>query len=340
MNTIELFAGAGGLALGLEKAGFEHILLNEIDKQASETLMFNRDWNVINKDIKEINFKKYKGKVDLLSGGIPCQAFSYAGKQLGFEDARGTLFFEFARALKETEATMFLIENVKGLLNHDEGRTIETMFSILDELGYKVFKPQILDASLYNVPQKRERLFIVGVKKEFGDLLFEYPIANEKRTVLKDALFKGDLYDCDVPESAGAVYNEKKKAVLDLVPAGGWWKHLPVEVQKEYMGKTFGATGGSTGMARRTHWDLPTPTLLCSPAQKLTERCHPEETRPFQIREYARIQTFPDDWIFKGGLSAQYKQIGNAVPVNLAFEMGYAIKGYLEDIKEINKNTF
>lgn len=328
MTSIELFAGGGGLALGLEKAGFKHILLNEYDKHAANTLKTNRNWNVINDDIRNIDFTPYKGQVDLLSGGIPCQAFSYAGKQLGFEDTRGTLFFEFARALKETEAKMFLIENVKGLFTHDNKRTMQTMFHVLEDLGYKIFKPQVLDASYYNVPQRRERLFIVGIRKELPRT-FEYP-EKQERTVLKDALLKGKLYDTDVPPSEGVLYSEYKKSILDLVPEGGYWKHLPVEIQKQYMGKAYNGKGGSTGMARRTSMEEACFTLMCSPAQKLTERCHPKETRPFQIREYARIQTFPDDWKFQGPLGAQYRQIGNAVPVNLAYEIGKQIKATLE----------
>jgi DNA (cytosine-5)-methyltransferase 1 len=119
-RSIELFAGAGGLALGLEQAGIEHLMLNEIDKFAVQTLKKNRpNWNVEHKDIKDIDFTGYKDKIDLLTGGFPCQAFSYAGKKLGFEDTRGTLFFEFARALKETNAPVFLAENVRGLLSHE-----------------------------------------------------------------------------------------------------------------------------------------------------------------------------------------------------------------------------
>ena len=107
-----------------------------------------------------------------------------------------------------------------------------------------------------------------------------------------------------------------------MVPPGGYWRDLPLDIQKEYMLKSFYLGGGKTGMARRISWDEPSLTLTCSPAQKQTERCHPEETRPFTVREYARIQTFPDDWEFAGPMGAQYKQIGNAVPVNLAYHMG------------------
>ena len=117
---------------------------------------------------------------------------------------------------------------------------------------------------------------------------------------------------------------------MKQVPQGGCWKDLPLEIQKEYMGKSFHLSGGKTGMARRLAWDEPSLTLTCAPAQKQTERCHPEETRPLNIREYARIQTFPDDWEFKGSISSQYKQIGNAVPVNLGYHIGRCLIAMLD----------
>ncbi len=131
------------------------------------------------------------------------------------------------------------------------------------------------------------------------------------------------------PESEGAVYPQRKYEIMSEVPAGGYWRDLPLEIQKEYMLKSFYLGGGKTGMARRISWDEPCLTLTCAPAQKQTERCHPDHTRPFQVREYARIQTFPDDWIFMGSTSQQYKQIGNAVPVNLSHEIGLSIIDFL-----------
>lgn len=333
-RSIELFAGAGGLALGLEQAGIEHILLNEIDKYAAQTLKNNRpEWNVEKSDIRDLDFSAYKGKIDLLTGGFPCQAFSYAGKKLGFEDTRGSLFFEFARALKETEAPVFLAENVRGLLSHEKGKTLQIMLDVLDELGYYVFEPKVLKAIYYKVPQKRERLIIVGIKKEFMNKVeYSYPNPYNQIYTLKDALKKGELFDCDVPKSIGQRYPTRKKEVLDLVPQGGYWRDLPITIQKEYMQKSFYLGGGKTGMARRISWEEPCLTLTCSPAQKQTERCHPDETRPFEVREYARIQTFPDDWEFVGSMSQQYKQIGNAVPVNLAKEIGFSIVELLNQI--------
>jgi DNA (cytosine-5)-methyltransferase 1 len=332
-QVLELFAGAGGLGIGLEKAGLKCQALNEIDKWACQTLRTNRPhWNVLEGDVRNFSFTEYRGKINVVTGGFPCQAFSYAGKKLGLEDARGTLFYEFARVVNEVQPDICIGENVRGLMNHDKGRTLQGMISVLDEIGYKVVTPvRVLKAINYHVPQKRERIILVGVRK---DLVAEYsyPIASSKIYNLEDALKKGDLYDCDVPDSPGQKYPEHKKNVLDLVPPKGYWRDLPLEIQKQYMMKSFYLGGGKTGMARRIGWDEPCLTLTCSPAQKQTERCHPDETRPFTVREYARIQTFPDEWEFAGSVSQQYKQIGNAVPVNMAKEIGYSIISFLNDV--------
>lgn len=328
-SSIELFAGAGGLALGFEQAGIEPILLNEIDKSACKTLRYNRpEWNVSENDVRNLDFSYLKNNVDIVSGGFPCQAFSYAGKKLGFNDARGTLFFEFARAVKETQPKICIGENVRGLLNHDKGRTLTGMINVLEELGYRVYEPKILKAIHYNVPQKRERLVLVAVRNDI-EIDYKYPIPSRKIYTLKDALKKGELFNSDVPDSPGQLYPKRKKEILSMVPPGGYWRDLPIDVQKEYMLKSFYLGGGKTGMARRIAWNEPSLTLTCAPAQKQTERCHPDKTRPFTIREYARIQTFPDDWIFEGSMTQQYKQIGNAVPVNLAKEIGYSVLDFL-----------
>ena len=338
LTSIELFAGAGGLALGLEKAGLECLLLNEIDRSACQTLRLNRPaWNVVEGDISKIDFQEFNGQVDVITGGFPCQAFSYAGKKLGFEDARGTLFYEFARAVKEVQPLVAVGENVRGLLSHDGGQTISGMVSILEELGYSVVAPRVLKAIHYKVPQKRERLFLVAVRKDIQQN-FEYPLPDQHIYTLKDALKKGGLFKRDVPKSPGQAYPEKKAEIMALVPPGGYWRDLPLDLQKQYMQKSFYLGGGKTGIARRISWDEPSLTLTCAPAQKQTERCHPEETRPFTVREYARIQTFPDDWEFAGSTTAQYKQIGNAVPVNLAFHVGQSIVGLLNRHFEVSKS--
>lgn len=336
-SVIELFAGAGGLAVGLEKAGLKCVALNEIDKYACATLRKNRpNWNVLEGDVRGLDFSHYHNQVDVVTGGFPCQAFSYAGKKLGLADARGTLFYEFARVVQEVNPLICIGENVRGLLSHENGRTLQGMISILDEIGYHVVPVQVLKAIHYKVPQKRERLILVGIRKDIS-VQYEYPKAYTKVYHLKDALKKGELFDCDVPVSLGAKYPASKQKVLDMVPPKGYWRDLPVDIQKEFMGGSFYLGGGKTGMARRIGWDEPCLTLTCSPAQKQTERCHPDETRPFTVREYARIQTFPDSWIFEGPLAQQYKQIGNAVPVNLGRELGYSVIRFLNQYYSLSK---
>ena len=336
-KLVELFAGCGGLALGMEKAGFESVLLNEIDPHACKTLRKNRpEWNVVEGDVSQVDFTEYKDQIDILSGGFPCQAFSYAGKKLGFEDTRGTLFFEFARAVKETNPKVFIAENVRGLLNHEDGKTLSAIKDVIEELGYELVEPRVLKAIFYQVPQKRERLFLIGIRKDLAKKVeFKWPSPYKRIMTMRDALKAGDLYPCDVPTSQGQKYPARKQEILSKVPAGGYWRDLPIDLQKEYMQKSFYLGGGKTGMARRLSWDEPSLTLTTAPAQKQTERCHPEETRPLTVREYARIQTFPDDWELQGTITAQYKQIGNAVPVNLAFAVGRSLTALLNEIEAI-----
>ncbi|MEK4298869.1 DNA (cytosine-5-)-methyltransferase [Oceanobacillus sp. FSL W8-0428] len=335
-TVLELFAGAGGLGLGLEYAGFDSIGNIEIDKHACQTLRRNRpNWKVIEEDIEKVTKRGIEnyvdvppvGELDLLSGGYPCQSFSYAGKKGGLQDARGTMFFHYAKILDKLKPKMFLAENVKGLVNHDGGNTLKTMLDVFSDMDYKV-KWKVLRALDYDVAQKRERIVIVGIRndlvnKEKLEYFFPQPYGYE--LTLKDILR-------DVPESEGAKYPESKSKVLDLVPAGGYWRDLPDDIAKDYMGKSYYSGGGRTGMARRLSWDEPSLTLTCSPAQKQTERCHPDETRPFTVREYARIQSFPDSWKFECSTGNAYKQIGNAVPVNMAKAIGLSIVNVLNKL--------
>ena len=310
-TVLELFAGAGGMAVGFERAGLESVALIEINKDACATLRKNRpEWNVLHQDVSEVDFSKFN--VDVVAGGFPCQAFSYAGKGLGFEDTRGTLFFEFARAIKETKPKIFVGENVEGLKSHDDGRTLRTMAWVLSSLGYDL-QMKVLNATDYSVAQKRKRLFLIGTLPGYH---FAYPTPYEKKIVLRDALK-------DVPLSKGTTFSQRRYDVLKLVPPGGCWVNLPLDIQKEFMGASFYSGGGRRGMARRISWDEACLTL--------TERCHPEETRPFTVREYARIQAFPDEWSFEGSITSSYKQIGNAVAVNVAEAVGREV------IKSLNK---
>ncbi|RYL96738.1 DNA (cytosine-5-)-methyltransferase [Sporolactobacillus sp. THM7-7] len=324
-NALELFAGAGGLALALEKAGFNDVGLVEFDHHAAQTLRINRpNWNVIEEDITDITSGSHsiydyispEYEIDLLSGGYPCQSFSYAGKKRGLDDIRGTLFYHYAKIMKQVRPKMFLVENVRGLTTHDYGRTLKTMINVFEKLGYTTTY-RVLNAWDYGIAEKRERMILIGIRNDL-DITYQFPKPHDYKPVLRDVLK-------DVPDSPGQQYSESKRKVMSLVPPGGYWRDLPEDIAREYMGKSYYSSGGRTGMARRMSWDEPSLTLTTSPNQKQTERCHPSETRPFTTREYARIQGFPDSWQFYGGVGSVYKQIGNAVAVNFGKEIGLSI---------------
>ena len=326
-RTIELFAGAGGLALGVERAGFETIGAVEYDHDACETLRTNRpEWNIIEDDIANLTCKDLSelfnievGELDLLSGGAPCQSFSYAGKRLGLEDTRGTLFYHYAIFLKQLQPKMFLFENVRGLMSHDHGKTYQTIINTFFDCGYNIYR-KVLNAWDYDTAQKRERLITIGVRHDIlSKVNFEFPKPSEYKPVLRDVLN-------NVPDSPFIPYGEKKRKLFELVPPGGYWRDIDPELAKEYMKSCWEMGGGRTGILRRLSLDEPSLTVLTSPSQKQTERCHPLEARPFTIRENARIQGFPDNWSFCGNTSSQYKQVGNAVPVNLAYKVAKQIR--------------
>jgi len=328
LKVVSLFAGIGGFDLAFEQVGFEVIWANEIDKFACQTYRANfPNHTLIERDIKEIDVKEIPPH-DILTAGFPCQPFSHAGKQKGLEDERGNLFLEIIRVLEFHKPSWFLLENVKGLTNKTNKEVFSLILSSLENCGYKV-QWKVLNAKDFGVPQNRERVFIIGNRLGID---FVFPEPNQPIMTLKEALK-------DVPNSVGQEYSIKKKEVLAVVPAGGNWRNLPKDIAKEYMGKDFeDDKGGKVGTAYRLSWNKPSLTLMASPQQKRTERCHPSETRPLTVREYARIQTFPDNFEFKGSVSNQYKQIGNAVPPKMIKTLGLKLADILE--KEVDEKYF
>jgi DNA (cytosine-5)-methyltransferase 1 len=315
---IEVCAGGGGLSAGLIKAGFTPVLLNDNNNDCCKTLKHNHpDANVICGSMDKIDYSQYANQIDLLTGGVPCQSFSQAGLRKGLDDPRGDLMMKFVEILNQIEPKLFMIENVKGLLTHDDGKTINKIIESLNKNNRYNISYQCLDASKYDVPQKRERVFIVGVLKSITRP-FEFPNESPTKKLLKDVLY-------NVPVSNGAKYNEDKIKLFKMIPQGGCWINLPENLQKEYLGNSYHSGGGKRGILYRLSMEKPSLTLLCTPSQKQTERCHPIEERPLTMREYARVQTFDDSYEFIGSLNSQYKQIGNAVPVELAKAMGGAL---------------
>ena len=315
---IEVCAGGGGLSAGLIKSGFTPILLNDNNNDCCKTLKHNHpDANIVCSSMDKIDYSQYINKVDLLTGGVPCQSFSQSGLRKGLDDPRGELMIKFIDILNLIKPKIFMIENVKGLLTHDDGKTIKKIIEELNKNNLYNISYKCLDASKYDVPQKRERVFIVGVLKNITRS-FEFPKESLTKKVLKDVLY-------NVPPSNGAKYNESKINLFKMIPQGGCWVNLPETLQKEYLGNSYFSGGGKRGILYRLSMDKPSLTLLCTPSQKQTERCHPLEERPLTMREYARIQTFDDSYEFIGSLNSQYKQIGNAVPVELAKYMGNSL---------------
>jgi DNA (cytosine-5)-methyltransferase 1 len=325
---LEVCSGCGGLSSGFMEAGFEPLLLNEMEKVFCETLRANHPGVPLHQgSMLDLDLTSYKGRVDVLQGGVPCQAFSHAGERRGLEDPRGKLIVHFNTLIQQCEPRMFVIENVKGLTTHNKGETLQQILTLFANDGKYTVYHKVLNAKDYEVPQKRERIFIVGVHSSIKRP-FVYPPKSTKKVILQDVLE-------NVPASPGAKYPPAKANVLALVPPGGCWVDLPPEIQRSYMGeKGLAAGGGKRGIARRLSMQEQCLTLTTSPCQKQTERCHPIETRPLNVREYARIQTFPDSYSFAGSMANQYKQIGNAVPVKLAFAMAVQIREFLAFAEE------
>lgn len=329
-NFIELCSGCGGMSTGFIQAGLKAKLLVDKDKNCIATLKKNhKNTKILQQDMTKIkyndtngNLKDFYKNTDILVAGLPCQSFSYMGKNRGLKDHRGKLFYNFSSTLYKLKPKIFVIENVKGLLTHDKGNTIKKIQQVLSG-NYNLYI-KLLNSNDYDVAQTRHRLFIVGVIKDIKKKYVFPKESNKKRLVLRDILY-------DVPDSDGYVYNVKKYNIMKLIPQDGCWVNLPIELQKGYLGKSYYTPGGKRGIAKRLSMDKPSPTLTTSPCQKTTERCHPLYTRPLNIREYARIQSFPDEYEFIGSISSIYRQIGNAVPVNLAKYIGISIKDFLDE---------
>ena len=317
---IEVCSGAGGLSKGFIDEGFIPLLLNDNNKYCCNTLKLNHpNVNIFKGCMTEIDITEFENKnIDLLMGGVPCQSFSQAGKRKGINDKRGKLILNFIELVDKLDPNIFLIENVKGLKSHNKGETLKFILNEFNKLNRFNIKYQVLNSNDYNVPQKRERLIIVGTNKRI-EKEFNFPQKQSFKPVLKDVLM-------DCPTSPGLKYNEIKKKLFELIPEDGCWINLPVELQKKYLGNSYYSGGGKRGILKRLSMDKPSLTLLTTPSQKQTERCHPLEIRPLQILEYSRIQTFPDSYKFDGSINQIYKQIGNAVPVNLAKAIAKEIK--------------
>ena len=254
---------------------------------------------------------------------------------MGLEDVRGTMFYYYAEFLKQLKPKMFIFENVKGLLTHNKGKTYKTILKVFNECGYKT-QYKVLNAWDYGVPQKRERLITIGIRNDLAEtIVFEFPKQNANKKLMKDVKL-----DKNPSKDECATYSKEKQKIFSLIPPGGYWKDIDPKIAKKYMKSCWYMQGGRTGILRRIGLNEPCLTVLTNPGMKQTDRCHPIEVRPFSYRENARIQTFPDAWFFYGKLSEKYKQVGNAVPVNLAKMIGLEIIKCLEVNYEMESSIY
>lgn len=308
LKSIEICAGAGGQALGLEMAGFKHIALVEYEKKYCETLKKNRpEWNIICEDVKNFSGKPYRNKIDLLAGGVPCPPFSVAGKQLGSDDERD-LFPEALRLIEEINPKAVMLENVRGFLDPAFKDYRESILKRIDELGYNV-QIKLLNASDYGVPQLRPRIVIVGIRKDVqGKFSYPLPTSEKVKTVGETLL---DLMKKNQWQNA----NEWAKQASTIAPTivGGSKKHGgpdlgPIRARKAWA--LLGVDG--KGIANEA------PEKDFEGMPRLTPRM------------IARIQGFPDTWNFGDKKTAACRMIGNAFPPPVAKAVGEEIRKVLE----------
>lgn len=352
--VISLFSGAMGLDLGLEEAGFKIVLALECDEKAVETIRLNRpDLPVIHRRIEEVTTAEIltmaglkSGGEFVVSGGPSCQSFSTAGQRRSISDPRGGLFRHFVRVVEEAKPKFFIMENVKGMLSaaimHRPLKERGSGFPNLkpeEELGsaFRVITEELqrinyyttfdlLNAANYGTPQCRERILFIG-SRDGKKIRMPSPTHSEEPVgeLVKWISLRETIGRFKVSNSPGVKLRAGDERYLQLVPEGGNWRDLPLEMQKQAMGGALNSWGGRSGFFRRLSWDRPSPALTTQPNSKATLLCHPSELRPLSVREYARIQQFPDNWKFAGSIMSQYRQIGNAVPVSLGAAIGRAV---------------
>ena len=309
LTNIEICAGAGGQALGLEMAGFRHVALVEFERDYCNALKQNRpEWNVICTDVKEFSGKPYRNKIDLFAGGVPCPPFSIAGKQLGSADERD-LFPEALRLIEEISPRAIMLENVRGFLAPSFSEYRNSILKKIDELGYNV-NIKLLNASDYGVPQLRPRVVIVGIRKDIKGV-FSYPIETPEQTKTVGETL-ADLMDEN--DWVGASEWVKQASSIAPTVVGGSKKHGGPDLGPVRARKAWAALGvDGLGIANEA------PQKDFEGMPRLTPRM------------IARIQGFPDSWSFGNKKTAACRMIGNAFPPPVAKAVGEEIRRVLEN---------
>ena len=358
-KVLSFFSGAMGLDIGLSKAGLEPMLASEIEPNTRKTILLNEPNSGLIGDINKYSssmIREFAGlsadeEIDLIVGGPPCQAFSTAGKRESFNDSRGNVFLTFIDRILELKPKYAVIENVRGLLSApfamdypadkgfgysektpavSKGGALSHIIKKLEEGGYTV-SFNLYNAANYGAPQKRERV-VIFCSRDGERVPYLNPTNSEngdyglpKWKTLGEAL--QNINDSD-PEFIS--FPEKRLKYYRMLKEGQYWKDLPEDLQKEALGPSYYLGGGKTGFLRRLDMNKPSPTLVTDPTMPATDLCHPYLDRPLSIREYMRIQEFPDDWSIFGSTKDKYRQIGNAVPVSLGVAIGKQIKDLLD----------
>lgn len=357
--AISFFAGAGGLDIGIHQAGFDIKLSIELEEKYCQTLTINNPtFNVVQGNIMAYNAEKiYKDanldanqEIDLIFGGSPCQSFSTAGRRKAFSDARGEAMLKFIELVEEIRPKTFLLENVKGLLSaplkhrplkergdgfpdllEDEKKGGALLY-ILDQFKDYNITYEIVNSAEYGVPQKRERVFFVGVRKDLNKK-FKFPQKTHGEGVGIPFITTNEVIEkLKNIEHKYVNYSQERLKYMQLIPRGGGdWRNLHEDIAEQAMGGAYKSEGGRTGYYRRIKANEPSPTLLTSPIQKSTNLGHPFEDRPLSIQEYLEIQGFPSDYMVSGSLNDQYTQIGNAVPIKVAKVLGEGLIQLIEE---------
>lgn len=350
LKAISLFSGAQGLDLGLSLAGIDVVLGQDVDPACVQTMLANGR-KALSGDIRSMDSitllqtaRMSRGDPFLLCGGPPCQPFSMAGKRLGINDPRGSLFMDFVRMIDEIRPRFFVMENVKGLLSvklkdaagkPTSTNVLEIILEAFAKLHYKTIY-DVLDAVNYGVPQFRERFILIG-SRDHEDIFLPIPTHFRVHQLVSYRWLTLGTAIKDLEDSAGdcETFTPQRLHYLQMVPEGGNWRDLPAALQPAAMGGAYTSGGGKVGFYRRLSYAQPSPTLVTSPVQKATMMCHPTRDRPLSVAEYARIQQFPDSWSFAGSVRNKYRQIGNAVPVGLAKAIGEALVAAASGVAEV-----
>lgn len=326
-NYIDLFAGAGGMTLGFDNKKFNNILAVEFNEDFAETYKKNfPNHNLMVRDIKEISDEEIKTvigrkKVDVIIGGPPCQGFSLAGNigRSFIDDDRNRLFKEFVRFVNILKPRVFVLENVAAMEKHNNGKTIKEIVNSFRELGYTI-KHKVLNSADYGIPQERRRIFIVGVKG--NENKFTYPALKNKRMTIKDAI--DDLpklesgESSDIPNHVAMNHSKQMLEKMKYVKDGGTRLDIPEEIRPK-----------SGDLRKYIRYDSKKPSVCIT--GDMRKVFHYSQNRALTCRELARIQTFPDDFIFFGNSGKIQQQIGNAVPVKLAEQIASQVRAVLDN---------